>query len=123
MRWVLLHSPLTGPSIWRAVAAEAEARGHDTVVAELPALEGPSPYQRIGLHVAAQIGDGPAILVAHSGAGALADIVAAASAGAVEQIAHVDAILPHPGRSWADTAADALLDRLRSDAVDARAPA
>jgi len=118
-RFVLLHSPLLGPSSWRPAAEALRALGH---VAETPAwpaltsLQG-GFYGPMAAHAAGQIepGDAPPILVAHSGAGALIPAVAAklpSIAGAI----FVDAILPHPGRSWFDTAPEPLRDSLRSGA-------
>ena len=118
---MLLHSPLTGPAVWRAVAAEAVRCGLDVTVAALPdlrALEGPY-YPAIGAAVAAQIvHGGPAALIVHSGAGGLAASVANAAGVAVAQVVFVDAILPHPGRTWFSTAATAFADSVRAKAAN-----
>ncbi|HSV04593.1 MAG TPA: alpha/beta fold hydrolase [Phenylobacterium sp.] len=118
-RFVLLPSPVLGPYSWRAVA---EALGGQVLA--LPRLSslGGSYYEQLAEAAAAQIAPGePAVLVAHSGAGALVPAVAArrALAGAIL----VDAILPHPGRSWFDTAPAELRHHLRSGARDGRLPA
>jgi hypothetical protein len=127
VRWVLLHSPLTGPAVWRAVAAEATKCGLDATVAILPELAslGAPYYPALGAAVAAQIAGpgGPVALVAHSGAGGLAASVVQARRGAIAQVVFVDAILPHPGRSWFSTAAPAFADGVRAKASeDAAAP-
>lgn len=126
MRWVLLHSPLTGPAVWRAVAAEAVRKGLDATVPALPDLSGlrGSYYSALGEAVADQIVDGePAALVVHSGAGGLATSVVAAADGAIQQVVFVDAILPHPGRAWFSTAGTAFADGVRAKAShDAAAP-
>ncbi len=57
----------------------------------------------------------PAVIVAHSGAGALMPALASAS-DAVSALVFADAILPHPGRSWFDTAPPELAASLRSGA-------
>jgi hypothetical protein len=63
----------------------------------------------------------PIVLIAHSGAGALVPLVAERLGGNVGAI-FVDALLPYPGRSWFDTAPDALKQRLNGLAVDGRLP-
>ena len=87
-------------------------------------------YSRLGVaptyeEDAAEIADlaaGPGwTLVAHSAAGGHAPSILAA----MDQPAGVifaDAILPHPGRSWLDTAPPAMADRLRTPAVDGVLP-
>lgn len=126
MRWVLLHSPLTGPSVWRAVAVEAARRGVEATVPALPdlaALTAPY-YSAIGEQVADQVaGLGPAALIVHSGAGGLASSVVAASGEVVEQVVFVDAILPHPARSWFSTAGDGFAAQVRGRAKDGQVPA
>lgn len=125
MRWVLLHSPLTGPSVWRAVAVEAARRGVEATIPTLPdwgKVAAPY-YPAIGEQVADQIaGLGPAALVVHSGAGGLASSVVAASGAVVHQVVFVDAILPHPGRSWFSTTGDAFGAEVRGRAKDGQIP-
>ncbi|HEY0436713.1 MAG TPA: hypothetical protein VGC92_08740 [Phenylobacterium sp.] len=118
-RFVLLHSPLLGPLAWRAVAAELTARGH---VAETPAWtplsEAAEPfYVTLADRMAARLGspEEAPVLVAHSGAGALIPAVAARLPG-VAGVIYADAILPHPGRSWFDTAPPELARQLRDGA-------
>ena len=123
MRWVLLHSPLTGPAVWRAVAAEAARSGQYAAVATLPdlaRLDGPY-YPALGAAVAAQLPGGPVALVVHSGAGGLAASVVEAAGGAVAQVVFVDAILPHPGRCWFATAAPAFAEGVRAKAANGAA--
>jgi pimeloyl-ACP methyl ester carboxylesterase len=117
VRWALLHSPLTGPSVWTNLALEAGRRGVEATVLAMPDLSSLEPpyYWKLGAALANQIG-APTTLVVHSGAGGLATCVAAASAGRVEQVVFVDAILPHPNRSWFSTANEALGGDLRSRA-------
>jgi hypothetical protein len=58
------------------------------------------------------------ILVAHSGAGALIPALEAALAAPPAGMILVDAILPHPGKAWLDTAPPQLALQLRNG-VDA----
>jgi len=116
-RFVLLHSPLLGPLTWRAVAAALRDAG---AMAETPAwprlseVEGEF-YDTLADAMAAQIaaGEGAPFLVAHSGAGPLLPILAARLPN-VAGVVLADALLPHPGASWFDTAPAALRDNLRS---------
>ena len=124
MKLVLLHSPLVGSGMWKAVAALLAARGHDVVVPDLaPVLRGPSSYYPRLAQVAAGAAGGSTqktVLVVHSGAGALVPAIAqrAKLSGAV----FVDALLPHPGQSWFETAPETLKARLRDLARDGRLP-
>jgi pimeloyl-ACP methyl ester carboxylesterase len=119
-RFVLLHSPLLGPTTWRPVAAELTARGPPT---EAPAWAPLSTiaagfYAALADDMAAMLAriDEPPILVAHSGAGALIPGLAARLGGRVAGVIYADAILPHPGRSWFDTAPPEMAQRLRAGA-------
>lgn len=118
MVYLLVHSPLTGPACWDPVRGELARRGHDAAVAVLPELSTPVTVARA---IADQATVGT-ILVLHSGAGSLAPAIADLSEGRVIAAAFVDAVLPHPGRSWFDTASAALGQRLRDLARDGQAP-
>ncbi len=123
-RIVLLHSPLLGGLTWRGVADVLRARGLAAEVVEWPkltSLEGDF-YRGLATAMAASLGEGPATVVVHSGAGALVPALEAAS-GAIEGVIFADAILPHPGRSWFDTAPPQLADSLRSGAEFGMLPA
>jgi hypothetical protein len=78
-------------------------------------------YRAYAREVAGQL-TGRSILVAHSGAGALIPAIAQAGEGRVVGAIYVDALLPHPGRSWFDTAPSFLADAIRDGAKDGRAP-
>ena len=65
--------------------------------------------------------DPPIILVGHSGAGSQLPAFAE-QLGGVERAMYVDALLPHPGRSWAQTVPAAFVDRLESQTVDGMLP-
>src|SRR5688500_11182323 len=112
-RLVLLHSPFVGPASWGGVGAELSRRGHAVSTPVWPKLE-PIPdefYRTLAQDMAAQIeagqgkaGEGAPILVAHSGAGALVPALEAALATPPAGVILVDAILPHPGKAWLETA-------------------
>ena len=126
-RFVLLHSPLLGPMAWRRVAVELARRGH---VAEAPAWPPPSSiaagfYPALADGLAAQLADDgePLMLAAHSGAGALIPALAARLGPRVAGVIYADALLPHPGRSWFDTAPAEMRERLRSGALMGDLPA
>lgn len=118
MKLVLLHSPLVSAATWSKVAPLLRARGHTVATPDLaPALRaGPPYYPRLAEAVAAR----DAILVVHSGAGALVPAIAARTppAGAI----FVDALLPHPGKAWFETVPEALGARLRALAKDGWLP-
>ena len=73
--------------------------------------------------VAQAIGDQTGvILVAHGAAGPLVPSIVAASGPAVRGAIFVDATLPHPGRSWLNTAPPELADGLRAMTKDGLMP-
>ena len=101
---VLVASPFTGPFAWSKVAAVLKDRGWRVSV------DGNDD------HLAA-----PVVLVGHSGAGPRVPARAASMVGVVGMIL-VDSPLPHPGKSWAQTAPPQLLDHLRAIVRDGRLP-
>ena len=114
-----------GPAVWRPVAIEAARRGIEATVPGLadPARLNPPWYANLAQGVAAQIaGGGPATLVVHSAAGGLATSVVAASGGVIRHVVFVDAILPHPGRSWFETTGDGFAAMLRAKVADGQVP-
>ena len=111
MKLVLLHSPLVGSGTWTRVAELLRARGHDVGIPDLaPMLEGGPPYYS-RLALIAALGADDAIVVVHSGAGALVPEIATLTkiCGAI----FVDALLPHPGKCWFETVPEQLNTRLR----------
>lgn len=126
MRLALLHSPLVGASCWRAVVADFAERGIWAAAPRLPAwdaVEAPY-YPALAASVAEQIAlMHPVVLVVHSGAGSLAASIVAAAGGGVSQVIFVDAILPHPGRTWFETASPVLGDSLRAKVTGGVVPA
>lgn len=127
-RLILLHSPLLGPQSWRPTAAELARRGRSMLTPRLPPLLEVTGgfYADLAAAAAAAItadGEEPAILALHSAAGELAPSIAAALGAALAGVIFVDAILPHPGRSWLDTAPAALREQLTAGAQQGLLPA
>jgi hypothetical protein len=96
--FVLVHSPLVGPSTWAPVAAELERRGESVLIPSLPdpsAMPPPRWRACVDAVQAAIAGTDPAglVLVSHSGSGVL---LPAISTGARAYI-FVDGEVPHPG--------------------------
>jgi hypothetical protein len=95
--FVLVHSPLVGPSTWELVAGELRARGFRVVVPALPNERAGEPYwrQHAGA-VAAQVPDAVAslVLVGHSGACPLLPAIGAAINGQIAAYVFVDGDLP-----------------------------
>ncbi|THD75103.1 MAG: alpha/beta hydrolase [Phenylobacterium sp.] len=124
-RLVLLHSPLLGPSSWAATAEALRLLGHVAETPAWPRLGGVKTdyYAILAAGLAERIAPGEApVLVAHSGAGALLPALASRLAVPPAAAIFVDAILPHPGRSWFDTVPAAFRDQLRAGAADGWLP-
>ncbi|WP_332772322.1 hypothetical protein [Phenylobacterium sp.] len=117
MRLILVHSPLVGPASWGAVPSELAKRGYESKVVTLPAWgEISKPYYPALASAVAEAIEPGDVLVVHSGAGGLAASVAALAEARLAGVVFVDAILPHPGRSWFDTASTQLGAALRAAA-------
>jgi hypothetical protein len=122
-RFVLLASPLLSPASWGSTATELRLLGDSAETPAWPKLSSihDGYYDGLADGLAGELAAGePPILVAHSGAGGLVPAVAARLpiAGAV----FVDALLPHPGRSWFDTAPPDLAAQLREGAIAGALP-
>ena len=118
-RLILLHSPFVGPASWGGVAAELAARGHAVTTPAWPKLEPirEAFYRTLAQEMAARIdagAGGAPILVTHSGGGALIPALEAALSTPPAGVILVDAILPHPGKSWMDNAPPPLALQLRN---------
>jgi hypothetical protein len=133
LSFVLIHSPLTGPSTWLPCADALRAEGHGVVVPSLAtsirdiARNGTPTHQGLADAVAGAVAAsgpaiGPLVLVAHSGAGALLPSVAEAVGPSVKAAIFADATLPHPGKSWLDSAPPALAEQLRNQVVNGELP-
>lgn len=123
MKLVLLHSPLVGPETWRLLTPLLRSRGHDVSVADLsPVMAVNGPYYPELVRSARAVIDDPrnTVVIAHSGAGVL--IPAVVEQGGAAGAIFVDALLPHPGESWFETAPDSLRSGLEKLARDGRVP-
>jgi pimeloyl-ACP methyl ester carboxylesterase len=124
-RLVFVHSPLVGPMTWKRTAERFAARGYSVATPSLRSVDdGPPYYSKFAAAICEAIGvgaSGHAILIGHSGAGALLPVIADAVPG-VKAMIFVDAVLPHPGRSWFDTAPNQLAEQLRGLAQEGRLP-
>ncbi len=120
----LVHSPLVGPMTWQATAEALRTLGYPSV--ETPAAcaweVGPPYYAALAARVAEDLDADPWVLVGHSGAGGLLPAIAGALPGGAGGMVFVDAILPHPGRAWFETAPPALSAMLRKRAEDGCVP-
>lgn len=127
MPLVLVHSPLVGPLTWRSTADALRERGRTAIVPSLAEgfADGPPYYPALATSVAEQVDRHQAeqvLLAGHSGAGALLPAIAEATSTQVAGMIFVDALLPHPGQSWFDTAPEELTAQLRALADDGRLP-
>ncbi len=120
-RFALVASPLLGPASWRPTADAMAGLGLAVVVADY-VVGSQDTYDAIVDRLVQAIGSAgqPLVLVGHSGAGGLL-------AGLAQRLApaatiFVDAILPHPGRSWMETVPPGLARRLRGLAVQGLLP-
>ena len=127
VRFALLHSPLLGPMAWQGVARELTRRGHAADAPAWPPLSGIVgafyPALVDGMVAALEPAAERLVLVAHSGAGALLPALAERLGDRVAGVIFADAILPHPGRSWFDTAPAELREQLRAGAQMGELPA
>ena len=118
-RLILLHSPFVGPASWGGVTAALAVRGHAVTAPAWPRLEPirDAFYRTLAQDMASRIdaeeGEAP-ILVTHSGGGALIPALEAAMTTPPAAVILVDAILPHPGKSWMDNAPPQLAVQLRN---------
>jgi hypothetical protein len=103
------------------VAHELVSGGATAVAADYNRLGIEPSYEDGGADIAALVTGSGWTLVVHSGAGGQAPSILKAMDKPAAVI-FADAILPHPGKSWMETASPALAARLRSRAVDGVVP-
>jgi pimeloyl-ACP methyl ester carboxylesterase len=124
--FVLVHSPLVGPTTWRPVAQALRGRGATVIV---PAPDNDArPYfthhaQLVARAIAAASLDRAAVFVAHSGSGPSLPVIAQAAPVRAESYIFVDAPLPgldHSSRLDRFTAEQA--NTFRRQAVDGVLP-
>ncbi|MFZ1889260.1 MAG: hypothetical protein WAU33_14605 [Candidatus Binataceae bacterium] len=115
---VMIHSPSVGPLTWRLCSDLLQRKGYPVCIPSLRDFAGGDPpyYENAAEHIADAVRKcpraEPVTLIAHSGAGALLPTIAEKLDQPCYAI-FVDAILPHPGRSWFDTAPPVLSTHLR----------
>jgi pimeloyl-ACP methyl ester carboxylesterase len=122
MQFVLLHSPLVGPTTWRWVAGALSATGHDVTVPDLrtAALVGDPEAVITAAAAAVHAAWSAPVLVGHSGAGSILPSVAERLGGNRRRLVFVDAGLPPcEGRV---TLGGPFLDSLRTLADDGVLP-
>ena len=124
---VLVHSPLVGPGTWRNLAAALDSLRLQVIVPDLRcAMQAEPPlYPRLIETVLAEMAgldaNGDLVLVGHSGAGALLPSIVAAESR-IRIAIFMDAVLPHPGQCWFDTAPAGLSGHIRSLVCDGHLP-
>jgi hypothetical protein len=119
--FVLIHSPLVGPTSWLPVARELKRRGRAAVVPSLRGVaQAPEPQWRHvpdAVRSATRHLDQRLVLVGHSGAGLLLPVIADAVDSEVAALVFVDSFLPPPaGRLLLGP--PAFIDQLRALATD-----
>ena len=123
--FVLLHSPLVGPSTWAPVARELEGRGRQVVRPSLLGPEGKKPESWRACVDAVCRGVGassdPVVLVGHSGGGMLLPVIGDALRQRVRGLIFVDSEVPAIAGETAFVPTS-LLDQLRPLAVDGILP-
>jgi hypothetical protein len=123
--FVLVHSPLLGPSAWELVARALEQRGRSAVVPSLLGVTGePRPaWREVGeaLVGAPAVRGRTVVLVGHSGAGPLLPAIAASFSEAAAGLVFVDAFLP-PASGTVRLVPAEYLDELSALATDGVVP-
>ena len=119
MKLALVHSPALGPLCWEGVA---RSLGDQGVALDYGGVEGPDWHDGAGARIAALLQGEPIVLVAHSGAGGLVPSIVDAVGARVRGVVLVDALLPHPGRPWAETVAPPFLAALLGKSDNERLP-
>ncbi len=123
--FVLVHSPLVGPSVWRWVGEALEGWGFDVLTPSLVGFADAGPpyweacVQRVVLACSEM--SAPLVLVGHGGAAPLLPAMTLALLGRVKHLTFVEAALP-PLSGFAEPAPSWLRSRLAGIAVDAMLP-
>jgi len=111
--FVLVHSPVVGPSTWRWVAEDLGGIGHRAVVPLVPESVTSRGWEDFADSVAGPAGDDDqAILLRHSGAGLLLRQISARSRRAAGAFVFVDAGVPPP-RGEAEVMPAEIFEELR----------
>jgi hypothetical protein len=121
--FALMHSPFLGPPSWDAVSSALGGQGERSQLLDLRiAFQMERDFYGRAAAMAAEQIRSPVTLVVHSGAGALVPQIVRSAAGLAEAVIFVDALLPHPRRSWFDTAPAVLAAHIRASARSGLAP-
>lgn len=116
---VFVHSPFVGAEAWTRVAE----RFTHAVVPALQLDAARASYAGLAQAVADVVPpDRDAVIVVHSGAGSLAGAIAVALGARARGVVFVDAVLPHPGRSWLSTVPEEMRARLLAGVRDGVLP-
>jgi hypothetical protein len=123
--FVLVHSPLLGPTSWSLVASALEARDREVLVPSLRGIaDAPPPRWRWGVEAvrtaATEIAS-PVFVIGHSGAGPLLPSIADALSAGVAALVFVDASVP-PASGVAPLVPAGFLDQLRAISADGVLP-
>jgi len=109
---------------WRETAKRLRALGYPCV--ETPAAcawdVAPPYYGALASRIAGALDGEPWLLVGHSGAGGLLPAIAETLPGGASAMVFVDAVLPHPGKAWFESAPPDLSGMLRDRAKDGHVP-
>jgi pimeloyl-ACP methyl ester carboxylesterase len=123
--FVLIHSPLVGPTSWSLVAHELERRGREAVVPSLLGVsDAAAPQWRHvpeAVRAATARARSPAVLVGHSGGGLLLPAIAHALTVEVAALVFVDSFLP-PSHGRLQLGPAAFMEQLRALAPDGVLP-
>jgi pimeloyl-ACP methyl ester carboxylesterase len=123
--WVLVHSPLVGPTSWSPVAQELQRRGRAAVVPSLLGVAEARPPQwrhiPASVRLACSAVEEPVVLAGHSGAGLLLPVIAEALTVDVAALVFVDSFLPPPAGGL-PLGPPAFMDQLRELAGDGVLP-
>ncbi|HTJ69994.1 MAG TPA: hypothetical protein VL551_20835 [Actinospica sp.] len=125
--FVLVHSPLVGPSTWRPVADRLTAAGYQACVPSLlGTVEGAPPYwprvvEAVRTEASRLPGDVPLVLVGHSNAGLFLPKIRAGVKQRVIGSVFVDALIP-ARRGATPVTSPEMLEFLRPKAVDGELP-
>ncbi len=111
---LFVHSPLVGPSTWAGTADVLRGNGFRCAVPDLTgvATSGPPYYPKFAEAAAEAVDDDTVVLIGHSAAGPLLPSIADVIGDRARAAVFVDALLPHPGRGWFDTAPTPLREQL-----------
>jgi hypothetical protein len=110
LAFALIPSPLVGSSTFEPLRAELARRGTNASIVPGALPEGPPYWATWAMSIAATLpASNRVVLVAHSGAAPVADLVANASPD-VAAVVYLDGTLLAPGSSFLDTFDSAKLD-------------